>query len=56
MKSSLKKHKVAESAKINQLLAESTHFGNGFLWLLTHAQRLAGVVDTHHDEELNVKT
>jgi hypothetical protein len=36
-----KKHKMAESAKINQFLAESTNFTNGFHRLLKGAQRLA---------------
>jgi hypothetical protein len=47
---------LAESAKINQLLAESANSKNGFDRLLKRSQHLVVVVGTHHGEESSMKT
>jgi hypothetical protein len=51
-----KKHKLAESAKINQFLAESTNFTNGFHWLLKGAQHLATAKAYNERQVLSLKT
>jgi hypothetical protein len=50
------KHKLAESAKINQFLAKSTNFTNGFHRLLKGTQHFASLTMYNREHVLSVKT
>jgi hypothetical protein len=50
------KHKMAESAKIKQFLAESANFTNGFHRLLMRSQHLADPTIYNREHVLSVKT
>jgi len=52
----LKKHNLAESAKIKQFLAESANFTNGFHRLLMCSQYLAAIAAHNLEQDLSVKT